>query len=49
VYFQTADSAPFRYFIEKDFPCVHPRAAEALEPRTETFPPPPDFEARKAG
>ena len=32
-----------RYYIEKDFPCTHPRAAEALEPHTETFAPTPEF------
>lgn len=36
-----------RYFVEKDFPCAHPRALEALESPSETFAPPPDFEARK--
>jgi hypothetical protein len=40
VYFQTGDASPMRYFIEKDFPCAHPRAAGALEPETETFTPP---------
>jgi hypothetical protein len=33
VYFQDG----FRYFVEKDFPCAHPRAAEALEPKAGTF------------
>jgi hypothetical protein len=37
----------FRYFVEKDFPCAHPRAAEAAEPVSETFLPPPGFEERK--
>jgi len=36
-----------RWFIEKDFPCVHPRASKAAEPVTEAFAPPADFEARK--
>ena len=36
-----------RYYIEKDFPCVHPRASEALEPQTETFEAPEDFVTRK--
>ncbi len=35
------------YQIEKDFPCLHPRAAEARELHTETFTPPGDFAARK--
>ena len=48
IYF-TADRADgVRYFVEKDFPCIHPRGVEALEPATETFSPPADFEARKA-
>ncbi|MCW3095392.1 MAG: hypothetical protein JWL77_1010 [Chthonomonadaceae bacterium] len=48
VYF-TADGADgIRYYVEKDFPCIHPRGVEALEPTTETFPAPPDFEERKA-
>jgi hypothetical protein len=29
----------FRYFVEKDFPCEHPRPAEALE-SSQTFPRP---------
>ena len=37
----------FRYFVEKDFPCAHPRAAEAMEPPGETFAAPPGFEERK--
>ena len=34
VYFE---SDGVRYYVEKDFPCAHPRAIEALEPKTETF------------
>ena len=45
VYFQ-ADGG-LRYYIEKDFPCVHVRVAEALEPATGTFAAPPGFEERK--
>lgn len=46
VYFRTLDEeASIRYFIEKDFPCVHPRPAEAEE-ETETFAPPPGFAER---
>ena len=45
VYFAEGD---LRYYIEKDFPCVHPRAAEAQETPTETFAPPSDFSERKA-
>lgn len=44
VYFQRGAT---RFFIEKDFPCAHPRATEAAETQTATFAPPPDFEARK--
>jgi hypothetical protein len=35
-----------RYYIEKDFPCAHPRPIEAEE-HSETFTPPPGFEERK--
>lgn len=37
VYFDRSDDYPLRLCIEKDFPCVHPRPAEAREPQTETF------------
>jgi hypothetical protein len=33
VYFQDG----LKYFVEKDFPCVHPRAPQTLEPKTGTF------------
>nr|MDQ2687451.1 hypothetical protein [Armatimonadota bacterium] len=49
VYFHTEGETPMRYYVEKDFPCAHLRAAEAQEPAGETFAPPDDFEARKAG
>ena len=39
VYFQQTESG-LRYYIEKDFPCEHPRPAEALE-NPETFERPP--------
>lgn len=42
VYF-TAEN--YRFFVEKDFPCVHPRPKEAQE-STETFAPPPGFAER---
>ena len=45
VYFQT--DRGIRYFVEKDFPCVHTRAKESLEMPTETFIAPGDFERRK--
>ncbi len=45
VYFRDAE---FRYFIEKDFPCVHPRAGEAREAPTSTFSPPSNFAERKS-
>jgi hypothetical protein len=47
VYFQQEADIPLRYLIEKDFSCVHPHAAEALEPPTETFAEPPGFRERK--
>lgn len=47
VYFATEPEPIVRYYIEKDFPCVHPRAGEAEEVPTETFSPPPGFEDRK--
>ena len=37
----------FRYYIEKDFPCIHPRAGDAMEEPTETFLTPPHFSERK--
>lgn len=46
VYFQRG-VPPLRYYVEKDFPCAHPRAAEAQEPTTETFSAPKGFEQRK--
>ena len=42
VYFVEGD---LRYFIEKDFPCIHPRPVEAQE-TTETFAPPAGFADR---
>jgi hypothetical protein len=48
VYFDRAGDPPMRYFVEKDFPCAHPRAGDAMEKPSETFNPPPGFEARKA-
>jgi hypothetical protein len=36
-----------RYFVEKDFPCAHPRTGDAMEKPSETFKPPAGFEARK--
>lgn len=35
----------YRYFVEKDFPCAHPRPAEAPE-SGETFAAPPGFAER---
>lgn len=46
VYLQDAPT-DIRYYIEKDFPCAHPRAIESSEPVTETFAPPPGFLERK--
>jgi len=47
VYF---DRDGFTFYVEKDFPCVHPRAIEiaAGETGTETFAPPAGFDERKA-
>jgi hypothetical protein len=42
VYFQQDG---FRYFVEKDFPCAHPRPKEVTE-STEHFAPPEGFAAR---
>ena len=47
VYFQLDEPTILRYYVEKDFPCVHGRASEAGEGSTETFAPPPGFEDRK--
>jgi hypothetical protein len=33
VYFQDV----LKYFVEKDFPCTHPRKPETAEPKAETF------------
>ncbi|MBC8138639.1 MAG: hypothetical protein H8F28_22395 [Fibrella sp.] len=38
----------FSFYVEKDFPCVHPRPSEVNEPDSETFAPPVGFEERKA-
>jgi hypothetical protein len=42
VYFTTnrPDGSSLRYFIEKDFPCVHARPLDSQESPTETFPSP---------
>ena len=49
VYFTTHRSGHdlIRYFIEKDFPCIHPRAADGVEDPSETFAPPPGFVSRE--
>ena len=46
VYLQDG-ATDIRYYIEKDFPCAHPRAIESSEPVTETFEPPAGFLERK--
>ena len=48
VYFDHAGDLPLHYFVEKDFPCAHARAGDAMEKPSETFKPPAGFEARKA-
>lgn len=35
----------YRFFVEKDFPCAHPRPSAAQE-SSETFAPPPGFAER---
>lgn len=47
VYFKTETAPPLRYFVEKDFPCAHPRLVDALEAQSETFAPTTEFAARK--
>ena len=47
VYFQLDQPTTLRYYVEKDFPCVHKPAPEAGEGVSETFTPPSGFEARK--
>ena len=49
VYFtkNRSGSGSIRYFIEKDFPCVHPRPADALESASETFAPPTGFVSKE--
>lgn len=47
VYFQRdADGPVIRYYVEKDFPCLHPRASEVLSEEGETFAPTESFLAR---
>ncbi|HLV79831.1 MAG TPA: hypothetical protein VKT32_06090 [Chthonomonadaceae bacterium] len=48
VYFTQEGKQPLRYYIEKDFPCIHPRASQAQETPGETFSPTEKFKARKA-
>ena len=40
VYFRQERPSGVRYYLEKDFPCTHPRAGEAAEVEAETFPGP---------
>jgi hypothetical protein len=47
VYFEMTQPTILRYYVEKDFPCVHKPAPEAGEGASETFTPPSGFEARK--
>lgn len=39
VYFTTQDAfgSSLRYYVEKDFPCIHPGETDAIESPTETF------------
>jgi hypothetical protein len=49
LYFTTDADPPFRYYIEKNFPCAHPHPPEAraMDPSMGTFPPTPAYEERK--
>jgi hypothetical protein len=48
IYFTTGrGEGAVRYFVEKDFPCAHPHAAEAREPETERFAPTEAYLRRK--
>jgi len=42
-----SDNNGFSFYVEKDFPCVHPRASELAEEQTETFAAPTGFAERK--
>lgn len=46
-YGSAEDVNGFSFYVEKDFPCVHPRPAEANEAQTETFSAPNGFAERK--
>lgn len=46
VYFESAHEPPIKFFVEKDFPCLHDRPPGATEPDTETFEAPRNFRAR---
>ncbi len=49
VYFSDESDLPFKYYVEKNFPCAHPHAPEAcaMDAPLGTFVPPAAFEARK--
>ncbi len=49
VYFTADGDPPFRYYVEKNFPCAHPHAPEAcaMDAPLGTFAPTPAFDARK--
>ena len=49
LYFTTDTNPPFRYYIEKNFPCAHPHGAEAaaMDPPMGTFPPTRSYNERK--
>ena len=48
VYFRTKGQISVRYFVEKDFPCIHPKPEEVEETSTETFAAPQGFALRHA-
>ena|SRR3569833_2962718 len=45
VYYAYA-SPPLKYFVEKDFPCIHPKPEEAKDISVETFAAPAGFAER---
>ncbi|HEY3333562.1 MAG TPA: hypothetical protein VGK19_26250 [Capsulimonadaceae bacterium] len=49
LYFADDGPEPFRYYIEKNFPCAHPHPPEAsaMDPHMGTFAPTPSFADRK--
>ena len=46
IYLDSEHEPSIVYFLEKDFPCVHPRHPKTREVSTETFEPPHGFSER---